>query len=234
MARNQGGGRFSKILEFIGLVDEDDRSRRDPRDDREYDRQGYGRGSTYDPRSSRNADPRRNTRTQNTDRAYGNTGRRSGNPYEEDDELDMRGGRRSRERDDYGTRPNPAMNRTSAAGNYGRAARFTEEGDREARERAANMPARREQQAPSHTRMVMLSLQRLEDCCDVIDNLIAGNVVLMTMDDLDVKMYQRVVDTLSGSVYALKAKIRKASDRTYLVAPGHVDIDDNEYVARNF
>jgi len=233
MARNQGGSRFSKVLEFIGLVDEDDRGRRAPRDDRDFDRQGYGRGTTYDPRASRNSEPRRNTRAQSDDRAYGNNRRRSGSAAYEDDELDMRGGRRSRERDDYGARPNPAMNRSSGAGNYGRAARFTEEGDREARERAANMPARREQ-APAPARMVMLSLQRLEDCCDVIDSLIAGNMVLMTLDDLDVKLYQRVVDTLSGSVYALKAKIRRASDKTYLVAPGHVDIDDNEYVARNF
>ena len=231
MARNQGGSRFGKILEFIGLVDEDDRNDRAPRD---YDRQGYGRGSTYDPRASRNTASRRGNRAQNDERAYGSNRRRPAGAVYEDDDLDMRGSRRSRERDDYSARPNPAMNRNSATGNFGRAARFTEEGDREARERAANAPARRDQQAPSHTRMVMLSLQRLEDCCDVIDNLIAGNVVLMTMDDLDVKMYQRVVDTLSGSVYALKAKIRKASDRTYLVAPGHVDIDDNEYVARNF
>ena len=47
----------------------------------------------------------------------------------------------------------------------------------------------------------------------VIDSLIAGNVVVLTLDEIDPKLTQRAIDTLSGAVFALSATIRKASDR---------------------
>ena len=75
-------------------------------------------------------------------------------------------------------------------------------------------------------RTVMFSLHSLEDCCDVIDNLILSNTVVLTMDDLDARLMQRAVDTLSGAVFALHATIRKASDRTYLIAPSGVEVNE--------
>ena len=45
---------------------------------------------------------------------------------------------------------------------------------------------------------------------------------------------QRAVDTLSGAVFALHASIRKASDRTYLVAPMSVEINDTFDMDRRF
>ncbi len=61
---------------------------------------------------------------------------------------------------------------------------------------------------------------------DVIDNLILNNTVVLTMDDLDEKLMQRAVDTLSGAVFALHATIRKASERTYLIAPMTVEVNE--------
>ena len=72
----------------------------------------------------------------------------------------------------------------------------------------------------------MFSLHSLEDCCDVIDNLILSNTVVLTMDDLDARLMQRAVDTLSGAVFALHATIRKASERTYLIAPAGVEVNE--------
>ena len=76
------------------------------------------------------------------------------------------------------------------------------------------------------SRTVMYSLHSLEDCCEVIDQLIANNTVVLTMDELDGRLLQRAVDTLSGAVFALHASIRKASDKTYLVAPMSVEVNE--------
>ena len=84
------------------------------------------------------------------------------------------------------------------------------------------------------SRTVMYSLHSLEDCCEVIDQLIANNTVVLTMDELDGHLLQRAVDTLSGAVFALHASIRKASDRTYLVAPMSVEINDTFDMDRRF
>ena len=54
------------------------------------------------------------------------------------------------------------------------------------------------------------------------------------MDELDGRLLQRAVDTLSGAVFALHASIRKASDRTYLVAPMSVEVNDAYDVERGF
>jgi FtsZ-interacting cell division protein YlmF len=83
-------------------------------------------------------------------------------------------------------------------------------------------------------RTVMFSLHTLEDCCDVIDNLIINNTVVLTMDDLDPKLMQRAVDTLSGAVFALHATIRKASERTYLIAPSGVEVNETYDMDRRF
>ena len=72
----------------------------------------------------------------------------------------------------------------------------------------------------------MFALHNLEDCCDVIDNLIMNNTVVLTMDNLDDRLMQRAVDTLSGAVFALHATIRKASERTYLIAPMTVEVNE--------
>ena len=228
MARKQSGGRFSRFLEFIGVVEENSQDS----DELLNDAQGYGGGTTYEPRSSRSTTVSRSGghRADTHVPAYtGSTPRRS-SIYDRDDDFSVRRSRNPERRDYGNTRPNPAMSR-NASSRANRAARFTEAGAASARAEMARTQPLRETRPQ---RMVMLSMQRLEDCCDVIDHLIAGNMVLLTLDDMDVKLYQRVVDTLSGAVYALKAKIRKASEKTYLVAPGNVDIDDAEYVARNY
>ena len=72
----------------------------------------------------------------------------------------------------------------------------------------------------------MYSLRTLKDCCKVIDELIANNTVVLTMEEMDGSLMQRALDTLSGAAFALNANIRKASDRTYLLAPTSVDVNE--------
>ena len=212
MARSESGGRFRGFLEFIGVEPVRDRQEEEPvRGDDVVDR-SYGRGSTYDPRV-RGTAVNRTSRAPRADTHVPNyTGSRPRS-------------RSGRERD-YSS-----SSTSSASARAGRAARFTEQGTVARAQESPRPSAARDVQSQ---RMVMLSMQRLEDCCEVIDHLIAGSMVLITLDDLDVKLNQRVIDTLSGSVYALRAKIRKASEKTYLVAPGNVDINDAEYISRGY
>ena len=121
----------------------------------------------------------------------------------------------------------PASRRTSSAGyDYNYVPRDT---------RSSYEPAStRAQTRAQRQRTLMCSLNTLEDCCDVIDSLIAGNVVVLTLDDIDPKLTQRAIDTLSGAVFALNATIRKASDRTYVLAPNTVEVNETYDVERRF
>lgn len=236
MARNKKSGGFNKVLEFIGLVDDED-----PRDSYqdEYESGNYGRAQTYAPQRA----PRTQAQTRSRQEV---PARRSASAYEPtrtprmsrsssmDSRFDSSGralstARRSssyQDRNDDRTGRYDYTPRTSRFGSLDEdtSPRYTGES-------AVQRPARN---AGARQRTVMFSLHNLEDCCDVIDNLILNNTVVLTMDNLDDRLMQRAVDTLSGAVFALHATIRKASERTYLIAPANVEVNETYDMDRGF
>ncbi len=93
------------------------------------------------------------------------------------------------------------------------------------RENAA--PARQMPSGPradSRHHMIVYYLHTLDECRDVISDLLEGKSVLLNLEDMDDRYIQRAIDTLGGAAFALNATLRKASDRTYLIAPTSVDI----------
>ena len=231
MARN-GSGFFNKFLNVIGLVDE-------PQDEGYGDRYANGRSaqtgrpSTYVPRqqNSRTADTRRRTVIQDERpqaNRYGAASQPARNRYNDDinEGFTVRRTPADDLEDEFDTpkaterRQEPAR-RTAAVEPV----------------RSANAPVPRQQgNAMSRNggaaRTVMFNLKSLEECSEVVDTLIANNIVLLMLDQLDDRMTQRVVDTLSGAAFALHATIRKASDRTYLIAPRTVEVNDPSYYGR--
>lgn len=221
MARKKSGG-FGKVLEFIGLVDDED-----PRDtyEEEYESGNYGKPQAYAPQRNQRAQERPR---QEVSRRYGNSYEptraprmsRSATSSRFDAPRSAASGTASRRSGSSRSEERPQRYdyspRTSRFGTLEEdVPRFNEAPVRDVR---GNAGARQ--------RTVMFSLHALEDCCDVIDNLILSNTVVLTMDDLDAATMQRAVDTLSGAVFALHATIRKASDRTYLIAPATVEVDE--------
>jgi len=236
MARNKKSGGFNKVLEFIGLVDDED-----PRDiyEDEYDSGNYGRPQAYAPQ--------RAPRTQARPRQE-MTARRPASGYEPTRTPRMsRGTSSSRFDQPSHTSPAPARRSNAymergderTAGRYDYTPRTSRFGSLMEEESAPRFNEETALQRPTRVpggrqRTVMFSLHSLEDCCDVIDNLILNNTVVLTMDDLDAKLMQRAVDTLSGAVFALHATIRKASDRTYLIAPSGVEVNETYETDRRF
>ena len=233
MARSKSGA-FNRLLNFIGLVDDGDS--RDTYGE-EYQNGNYGRQAPYTPaRQSRSSTAGRTTSRQTTQRRSLPEGRQSSR-------FDDRSASRYSERsaqgyDDYATSTRRTASRFDD-GDYEdytprTASRFSDQPERRP---VSNPPQPRQSnrmRVSNRSRTVMYSLHSLEDCCEVIDQLIANNTVVLTMDELDGRLMQRAVDTLSGAVFALHASIRKASDRTYLVAPMSVEVNDAYDVERGF
>lgn len=208
MARNQSGG-FNKFLNFIGLVDDD---RSENRID-DYGSGDYGRQGAYTPSRQRNdsrqsANTRRSIPAQAGRSNYSSNSRRS---YGEDDRYSA--ARRSARFEDDAQDFAPQQRTTRS--------RF-EEID----EPAETMPAPVQPQRPGRNtgRTVMFSLANLKDANMVITALVKGNTIVMTIDTEDEHLKERIVDTLSGAVFALDATIRKASYQTYLLAPKSVNV----------
>ena len=218
MARNKSGG-FKKFLNVLGLVDNEPADNRyDDRYDDRYAGASAGRSSTYVPRQqSRAAEPRRTQTAERSSARYSAPGRQTG----------------------------------YAAANEGYTVRRTErayvddfdapkaapkaEPRRETAPRYDASPVPRQQSAamaPGAARTVMFNLTSLAECGDVVNSLIKNNIVLLMMDQLDDATTQRAVDTVSGAAFALRAKIRRAADRTYLIAPSTVDVSETDVSGR--
>lgn len=219
MARKKSGG-FGKVLEFIGLVDDEE-----PREtyDDEYESGNYGRPQAYAPQRTQRAQeqPRQEvsrrysssyepTRTPRMNRSASSSSSRFDSRSSQSS-TQRRSTSSSASRYDYSPRP---------------ASRFDDASQGFADEAPQTQPRSSRNTGASRQKTVMFALHNLEDCCDVIDNLIMNNTVVLTMDNLDDRLMQRAVDTLSGAVFALHATIRKASERTYLIAPMTVEVNE--------
>ena len=219
MARKKSGG-FGKVLEFIGLVDDEE-----PREtyDDEYESGNYGRPQAYAPQRTQRAQeqPRQEvsrrysssyepTRTPRMNRSASSSSSRFDSRSSQSS-TQRRSTSSSASRYDYSPRPASRFDDASQG--------FADEAPQAQQRSSRNTGASRQ-------KTVMFALHNLEDCCDVIDNLIMNNTVVLTMDNLDDRLMQRAVDTLSGAVFALHATIRKASERTYLIAPMTVEVNE--------
>ena len=247
-------GGFNKILEFIGLVDDEPETA--------YNRQSAG-AQTYTPprRGAENARPVRQQPGYGA--GYASQGSYSQGAYAQ--------GASSRDYDRYGGR-NAAEPRSSyrsgAAGEY-RSGRFEPEPPRQETRQAprqdysvrASQPLRaaspyrgdpirdefdRIEQPPqsrgnvitmqndSRHQTVIYYLHTLEECRDVITDLMDSKTVLLNLEEMEEKTIQRGIDTLCGAAFALGATLRKASDKTYLIAPNNVEVAMTNEAERHY
>ena len=210
MARKQNG-HFNKFLNLIGLVD--DAPQREAYDD--YNSENYGRPSTYMPSRQRAGDrnassqqrslPSTGSRNSSGQRAYGSY---------DDDRPSARRTTGSYENDFGAEYTSPSAPRASTRPR----SRFEEPEEPVRENPSAQLPVRTARGTDAQ-RTVMFSLSNLRDANRVITALVKGNTIVMTIDTDDDLLRQRIVDTLAGAVFALKADIRKATDQTYVLAP---------------
>jgi len=66
-----------------------------------------------------------------------------------------------------------------------------------------------------------------DDAREVCDQLKSKKPVVVNLEGLTKETAQRVIDFLSGSVYALDGDIQKVSSGIYMIAPSNVDIMSN-------
>ncbi|NMA95228.1 MAG: cell division protein SepF [Clostridiales bacterium] len=63
-----------------------------------------------------------------------------------------------------------------------------------------------------------------DDTQTIVDNLKSRKPIIVNLESLDSDLAQRVLDFLSGAVYALEGSIHKVSRGIFVLAPNNVDI----------
>ena len=71
-------------------------------------------------------------------------------------------------------------------------------------------------------------LRDINDCKDIIDDLLNECQVVLNIEDADDVLKQRAIDMIYGAQYALHAKMRQVSRSTFIIAPQSVEVDQTD------
>ena len=72
--------------------------------------------------------------------------------------------------------------------------------------------------------VVLFHAKTFDDAAKAADELRKKKAVILNMENVDKSLTRRVVDFLSGSVYALDGRVKKIAQSTYLFCPHNMDI----------
>lgn len=76
-------------------------------------------------------------------------------------------------------------------------------------------------------KMIIFRPSSYDETQSVIDSLRARKPVIINLDEIDVAVAQRILDFVSGAVYALSGDIKKAARNIFVVAPSNVEVTTN-------
>ena len=72
--------------------------------------------------------------------------------------------------------------------------------------------------------VVLFHAKTFDDAAKAADELRRRKAVILNMENVDKSLTRRVVDFLSGSVYALDGRVKKVAQSTYLFCPHNMDV----------
>ena len=72
--------------------------------------------------------------------------------------------------------------------------------------------------------VVLFHAKTFDDAAKAADELRKRKAVILNMENVDKSLTRRVVDFLSGSVYALDGRVKKVAQATYLFCPHNMDV----------
>ena len=76
----------------------------------------------------------------------------------------------------------------------------------------------------SQFKVVVMQPESFNDAKDVCDHLKNKKPSVINLEKVQKETAQRIIDFLSGSVYALDGSIQKVSNEIFIIAPNNVDI----------
>ena len=68
----------------------------------------------------------------------------------------------------------------------------------------------------------------LKEATDIADSLQSGQTVVLNLDEMSDEMARRMIDYIAGVIYAIRGKIERPADRTFLLTPDGVSIATEE------
>lgn len=77
----------------------------------------------------------------------------------------------------------------------------------------------------------IINVRQIEECGEIIQCLLHGDSILLNLENVEPKDCGRVVDLLSGAAFALSGRMIKVAHLSYLLAPEHVRVIEEDIYA---
>lgn len=77
---------------------------------------------------------------------------------------------------------------------------------------------------PQQMKVVVMQPESFEEARDITNHLKSRKPIVINLESVDKNVARRIVDFLSGAVYALDGDIQKVSNGIFLIAPNNVGI----------
>lgn len=81
---------------------------------------------------------------------------------------------------------------------------------------------------PAQMRVVVIQPESFEEARDITNHLKSNKPIVVNLESVESGVARRIIDFLSGAVYALDGDIQKVSSRIFIIAPNNVDIMGDE------
>lgn len=75
--------------------------------------------------------------------------------------------------------------------------------------------------------VVVIQPKEYEDTQQIVDNIKKRKPVIINLDALDMLLAQRILDFLSGAVYALEGTIQKVARGIFVLTPSNINVTGN-------
>ncbi|MBO4281441.1 MAG: cell division protein SepF [Lachnospiraceae bacterium] len=72
--------------------------------------------------------------------------------------------------------------------------------------------------------VTILKPQSFDDAREICDNLIDGNPIIVNLEGFDTDRAQRLMDFVSGCVYAIGANLHQISSYIFIISPANIDV----------
>lgn len=76
----------------------------------------------------------------------------------------------------------------------------------------------------TNSKVVLAEPRNYNEAQDIADNIVNRRAVIINLQRVDHQQAKRIVDFLSGTVYAVKGDIQKLGSETFLCTPDNVEI----------
>lgn len=73
-------------------------------------------------------------------------------------------------------------------------------------------------------RVVVIQPESFEEARDITNHLKSKKPIIVNLESVEKQVARRIIDFLSGAVYALDGDIQKVSNGIFVIAPNNVDI----------